>query len=226
MNCLTRAQQAFRHRLSVLYWIHIRRDAHRRVLHRWFREGEPGGLRFEYPLGPSSIVLDLGGYVGDWTDEIRRRYDPYVYVFEPVPDNVQVLHERFGSSPKVRVFPYGLADRNDAIEMAVLADRSGAFTRSTTKIRVSLRDAAEVLAENGLDRVDLMKVNIEGGEFDLLERLLATGTIARFDHLLIQFHRFVPNAEERRRQIRDQLSRTHELDFDYPFVWESWHRHA
>ncbi|MGH8977302.1 MAG: FkbM family methyltransferase, partial [Acidimicrobiia bacterium] len=72
--------------------------------------------------------------------------------------------------------------------------------------------------------VDLCKVNIEGGEYDLFDRLIETVWLARIRILLIQFHEWHPNAYARRRAIRRAFSRTHDEVWDYPFVWEMWRR--
>jgi hypothetical protein len=69
-----------------------------------------------------------------------------------------------------------------------------------------------------------MKVNIEGGEYDLLDHLIESGLIQRVRWLQVQFHDFVPNAAERMRAIQDRLRATHEPEWQHEFVWESWRR--
>jgi hypothetical protein len=70
--------------------------------------------------------------------------------------------------------------------------------------------------------VDLMKVNIEGAEFDLLDHMLEKGCMPMIGNLQVQFHRFVPNAPSRRRTLRSSLKLTHELTYEFYFVWENW----
>jgi hypothetical protein len=84
----------------------------------------------------------------------------------------------------------------------------------------------EVIDELDRDQIDLLKINIEGGEFELLERLLAAGQADRLRYLQIQFHPGPPAAESRREAIRDGLARTHRLMWDYPWIWESWERRS
>lgn len=42
--------------------------------------------------------------------------------------------------------------------------------------------------------------------------------------ILINFpgHDFVPDAKRRMQKIQAALSRTHNLTYQYPFVWENW----
>jgi hypothetical protein len=107
------------------------------------------------------------------------------------------------------------------------ADASGAFNpasagRPVEKVR--LRAFSDFLAETGLPKVDLLKINIEGGEFPLLEHLIASGLINKVIHLQIQFHDFFPDATARRERIRLLLTRTHVEQWNFPFIWESWKR--
>jgi hypothetical protein len=87
-----------------------------------------------------------------------------------------------------------------------------------------LIDAARYLDESPTKEFDLVKLNIEGGEYALLERLIATEHIKRIRDLQVQFHLNVPNARRRYRSIARALRKTHRLAWRYPFVWESWTR--
>ncbi len=90
--------------------------------------------------------------------------------------------------------------------------------------RIDLVDADGWLAQNGIDQVALAKINIEGGEYELLERLIATGRIRSIENLQVQFHNFWPEAASRMRAIQDALAATHEPTYQYRFVWENWKR--
>jgi hypothetical protein len=79
-----------------------------------------------------------------------------------------------------------------------------------------------VMAEHGIERIDLLKVNIEGGEYELLEHLIATGDIRKVRKLQVQFHDFVPDAIPRRARILQGLAQTHAQHWNFHFVWEEW----
>ena len=92
------------------------------------------------------------------------------------------------------------------------------------KATVPIRDVHAVLTSLGIDRLDLVKINIEGGEFELLDRLHATGWLARTETLIVQFHEFAPDAYRARRRNRRQLAETHGCTWSYPWVYERWDR--
>jgi len=76
--------------------------------------------------------------------------------------------------------------------------------------------------EQKIDKVSLMKINIEGSEYDLLERLINKSYHKKIDNILVQFHNISVDSEKRLLQIRDELSKTHKSTFCYNFVWENW----
>jgi cellulose biosynthesis protein BcsQ len=78
------------------------------------------------------------------------------------------------------------------------------------------------LQEKDIKRIDLMKINIEGCEYNLLECLIGIGFIKNIKNIQVQFHDFVEDAEKRMMEIQKNLQKTHYLTYQYPFVWENW----
>jgi hypothetical protein len=72
--------------------------------------------------------------------------------------------------------------------------------------------------------IDLIKINIEGDEFALMNCLLNHNIIDMFDNIQIQFHSFMDNAIEMRNEIQNKLIHTHHLTYNYDFVWENWEK--
>lgn len=74
----------------------------------------------------------------------------------------------------------------------------------------------------GIDGIDLLKISIEGVEYQLLSRVLDEGLAERIGNFQIQFHSFVKNAEAMRDRIGERLGKTHTRNWCYVFVWENW----
>jgi FkbM family methyltransferase len=204
----------------------------RRVLD-WVRAGHDATLRQEYPLGEDSIVLDLGGWQGQWTSDIFARYCCTVHVFEPVRAFADAIERRFAMNPRVHVHAFGLAGSAREERLLVKGQGSSTFSDTSSALEstakgavIRLESAADFFEDKQLDRVDLIKINIEGGEYELLEHLLERGLVARITDLQIQFHDFVPDAERRAAAIQSRLAETHDLTFQSSFVWENWTRRA
>jgi FkbM family methyltransferase len=185
-------------------------------------------LLYPGPLGPDSVVLDVGAHNGDWAAHMVEKYDPRIVAFELDPATLPALIDRFRENPKVEVHGYGLHDRDDELRLSQRGMGSTTFEEPVPRplgeprVLVRVRDVASVLAELNVGVIDLMKVNIEGGEFALLDRLIETAWMCRIRCLMVQFHEWIDGAHYRRFRIRSALGRTHLEDWNYDFIWEKW----
>jgi FkbM family methyltransferase len=180
-------------------------------------------LRLDYPLNSNSVVFDLGGYIGDWTALIYCMHSPKIHIFEPIPDFYNTIKYRFHNNKNITPYNFGLSSRNEKISIALKDDATDMFSTSDEEnIEISVMDIVDFLNKNSIKHIDLLKLNIEGSEYDVLERLIDTGWIDKIDHIQIQFHDFIENSEARRKNIRDHISKTHEEKYNFEFIWESW----
>jgi FkbM family methyltransferase len=195
-----------------------------RVVQRWQADGGDSAFRFDYPLTPESVVIDAGGYKGQWASDVYSMHQCRVHVFEPIPSFADAISKRFAKNEALTTHAFALG-ASDRVEVARIgSSASSIFSRKGESVQIRFVDVAKWLDQEQLLTVDLIKINIEGGEYELLERLLDTGDIARFKFLQIQFHDFVPDANHRMTAIQERLSVTHSPTFQYRFVWENWAR--
>ena len=67
-----------------------------------------------------------------------------------------------------------------------------------------------------------MKINVEGCEYEILNRLISTGLISIIDNIQVQFHNFVEDSKSLKDKISRDLIKTHRLTYQYEFIWENW----
>ena len=183
--------------------------------------------RYVYDLNEHSVVFDLGGYEGQWTSDIYARYCPTIHVFEPVQLFFNKISKRFRTNKRIFVHQYGLSDANKKVDIFLDANGSSQFIQTGHQIeRISLVKAMEFLSEHHINHIDLIKINIEGGEYDLLDHLIASGWVKNISNIQVQFHNFVPDALTRMHDIQNKLALTHHTTYSAPFVWENWKRNT
>src|SRR5574343_1554814 len=169
-----------RKKLINLYRREVLRDEPLLEAKRWFRDRGDSTLRLNYDLTPDSVIVDLGGYVGDFAQEIHRRYGSTVHLFEPVPAFHARCVKRFSGNPKVRSHCFGLGSTSGSFPISDDADASSFVASSRGgQVIAEMRAAVPALAELGIDRIDLLKINIEGGEYDVLPALISAGWLPR-----------------------------------------------
>jgi FkbM family methyltransferase len=196
-----------------------------RAKQQWLAEGGPE-RRFDYDLDRDSVVLDLGGYQGQWASDLFSRMPCQISIFEVVPSFANNIEARFAKNDMVQVYSFGLGDSTREETIHLNDDGSSLFRDTGNAQKIQIVDVKQWFEEHDIDRVALMKINIEGAEYELLERMIETGLIERVDNLQIQFHHWVLDAKARMQAIRDKLAGTHEPTYQYLFIWENWQRLA
>ena len=203
---------------------------YRPAFYQWLRAISANKfLLYESDIDSNSIVLDAGAYTGEWAQEIMERYSPTIYAFEPDPRNYKQLDKKAQANSRLVPYNFGLGDINEHVQMTLEYLGSSVITDASEdkgggSAEVEIRDIADTWKSLEFDRIDLMKINIEGAEFPLLERMIETDLLNRVGCFMIQFHEWHPGAYAKRRRIREELSKTHRLVWDFYFVWEKWVR--
>ncbi len=209
---------------------HDYRPAMRRFL---ADSGTQPDLLIDVNLPEGALVLDVGAFEGEWTARILGRADAHgprdlrIHAFEPTPSGRKRLRASIGEDPRLELHPFGLGGRDRDEVMTIAGPGSSLFVDpkgpgGLGTATVALRDVDAVLTALGVERLDLVKVNIEGGEFELIDRLHETRWLARTGPLIVQFHEFAPDAYRARRRNRRQLGETHRCTWSYPWVYERW----
>jgi FkbM family methyltransferase len=181
-------------------------------------------LRVEYLLDQNAIVLDVGGYEGQWASDIYSRFRCRIDVFEPLPEFAAQISSRFAANKDIIVHPYGIGAVTETAMLGVGGDASSIFKNGSKAVEVAVKEFKEWYCESGLGQIDLMKINIEGAEFALLDHLIDSGLVESIRNIQVQFHDFVPDAAQRMALLAQRLRATHMPTYRYRFVWENWRR--
>lgn len=191
-----------------------------------FYETKSDSKRTNIVLKEGEILFDLGGYKGDYSADILiKNKNITAYIFEPVKKYADNIKKRFENYRNVLVYQFGLSDSNQDIIINI-QEESSSFIKeiqSKEKEKTIIKDIHEFLIENKIQKIGLMKVNIEGSEYPLLERLIETNAISKINRLLVQFHYIDKNSYQRMNKIWKELEKTHNLIWYFrPYVWEYW----
>lgn len=162
-------------------------------------------------LPPPTTVVDVGANVGLVTTALLRRFPgATVHAFEPTPETAAVLRTRLGGDPRVVINEVALAATAGTASFRVdqhthgggsnslLAHTENFATRASTdryrSVEVATTTLDAYVAERGIERVDLVKLDVEGAELQVLEG--AAGLLARSAIDVIASEvRFVPDYE-------------------------------
>src|SRR5262245_3486067 len=120
------------------------------------------------PLGANSVILDLGGNRGEFTDEMLRRFGGRYYVAEANPDLSAALkqYNRFhrwdcAVAAVEGVLPFNIAENDVGSSLLKLPDHSVFNCILQKTVDVPARTLPSLIAELRQGRIDLIKMDIE-----------------------------------------------------------------
>ncbi len=195
-----------------------------KAVEEWFDRNGDETLRLTYPIPPGGTVIDVGGFDGEWSKKINALYNPKLYILEPVKSYYEIIAQKFQECENAIVVNAGLSNVEQTQKIYVMGNASSTHRSSQEFEEILLLEANKFFASYNITHVDLIKINIEGGEYDLLDHMIESGDILMCNNIQIQFHDFVKEAEWRRFEIRKSLMKTHKLTWNYTFVWENWEK--
>jgi len=154
-------------------------------------------FRGEYRVEPSDrTIVDAGANVGAFSLlAARRAPNAKVVAIEPFPETRTRLEHHIASnglSSRISVRPWALGAADESRFMDVSPGRSqsrGVFEKGQEAdgLEVGAISLATLFEREKLDHVDLMKMDIEGGEHETLHAA-PDEVLARIDRLALEYH--------------------------------------
>lgn len=127
-------------------------------------------------LGESPVVYDIGANIGDYTQLVLDRYpDALVHCFEPNPNSIKIIEDRFKNESQVYIHQVALGYLPITdIELYYVTDEpeltasvfKGDFLGAPTIRNITV--AHKRLDEYDIEKIDMMKIDTEGSELDIL----------------------------------------------------------
>jgi len=170
-----------------------------------FADGAQEGLLrlLDAVLPDCDRMVDFGAYVG-LTTLYAATYVPRVFAFEASPTSFSLLRANVVLNPALRpriaLFPHAVGDRDAEVTLygrgyadpgcSIFRDvQRGTMVIGAPAARVPMRDAYAVLIEAGVGPRTLLKIDIEGAEYQLVPAV--AGLLAEARPVLhLSFHPF------------------------------------
>ncbi len=149
---------------------------------------------YELPdIRAPKVIVDLGAHIGATVLFFTMRFPTArVVALEPDPVNFAKLRRNVGSMPQVTILNTAVSEQDGTITLYSGGRLDGwksssarPATRWQQPIDVRSMKLDNVLAEAGIKEVDLLKIDIEGAEYDVLKSfrgLASVGTIVGEAH--------------------------------------------
>jgi FkbM family methyltransferase len=120
------------------------------------------------------IIFDVGANHGDWSAAASARFpNAAIHAFEIVPATYEYLEDTARRVPNIRPNPFGLADHTGLVEVSVdpnndgvssILDLKGIRELPQAAIPCAVRSADEYCRDQGIKKIDVLKIDVEGSE--------------------------------------------------------------
>ena len=123
-------------------------------------------------LPPRPVIVDAGANIGISAMWFLACYpDATLHAFEPESGNYRLLAENFGHVQRVRLFQSALGRKVGEVTLHLgrsPGEHSLISSETGEDERVRLTTLASHMDAENLDRIDLLKLDVEGSELDVL----------------------------------------------------------
>ncbi len=154
-----------------------------------------------YRLNKSSLVFDCGANVGH-ISKFLGSTGATIIAFEPDPLAFSKLTERCGEKENITLIQKGVWDKNAEIQLYQHLDgntKDASFTVGSSikadKINISRENAHSIevidliqFLREQTQKIDLIKMDIEGAEIEILYKILETESWHLFDRMYVETH--------------------------------------
>jgi len=146
----------------------------------------------------ASIVYSFGiGTDASFDTELIKHYNVTVHAFDPTPKSIEWVKKQ--NFPQIFILhEYGLADFDGDIPFNppenpehvsyTILDRQ---ETTDSAITVPVKKMKTIMEELGHDTIDLLKMDIEGAEYQVIDDLVASQICPT--QILVEFHHRFPN---------------------------------
>jgi FkbM family methyltransferase len=164
--------------------------------------------------GVAPVVVDVGGYIGDFGLLCAHEWPrSRVIIYEPTAENYKMLAKNLELNPqlapRVTLANKGVSHQptvtaNVQVEGNEVHASTGWYANEASEQREFPCDSLPGIFDvHQIDRIDLLKVDCEGGEYDIFADVPAN-VYGRIGQVVMEWHR-VPDWEAKLSKLREAL---------------------
>ncbi len=178
-------------------------EADQSVFEEIFRDREYREL--EDILRKAEVVLDLGAHKGIFSVYASVLGVEQIYTFEPDVDNFAAMKEHLKMNGVKNVLAKNVAVAGVSGERELYLSEDShnhSLIGGGDAVKVRATTVTDILRKFRIESVDLLKMDIEGAEFEVLQAMGAED-FSRIDNLFVEYHEL--SSEVKVSQLREIL---------------------
>lgn len=149
------------------------------------------------------VIFDVGANIGVVSLWLSEKFPgASIYAFEPIKENFELLRRNTADKKNIRIFSFGLSSDDRLTDFYSNADANnlGGFSEyqrpndadnlgnySIAHKGIEIRSVSAVLQELGLKRIDIIKVDTEGAEYEIIQSI-PDGLLSEVSWIMGELH--------------------------------------
>lgn len=175
--------------------IYITIDKHIDI--KWFGKINAGFYVYEKHLNEKSVIYSVG--VGEdisFDEELITKFNSKVYGFDPTPKSIKFIEDKKNLNSNFFMNPYGLYNFDGKIDFLLpsnsdhvsctIGNLRAYEANEIEKVTVPVYTFDTILSKIGTQKIDILKLDIEGAEYEVLDDIL--NSKIEIDQICIEFH--------------------------------------
>ncbi len=162
--------------------------------YKWYGNSYGGFFIIPELLNRNSIVYSFGiGTDISFDKKVIKKHQCSVFGFDPTPQSISWINEqknlnsfhfyKYGIGPKTEIVDFFLPANPKQISGSLLNHE---YTDANRKVAAQMKTFGDIATELGHKHVDVVKMDIEGAEYQVLQTVLESSI--SIDQILVEFH--------------------------------------
>jgi FkbM family methyltransferase len=150
-----------------------------------------------FVLPPNPTIVDIGGYIGDFSIyAVKYLNAGRVIVYEPTVENFEILRQNIennGYTDRITAVNKAVSDSHEVILNVQIQENeevhvSAYWYQEAERRRIPSITLLDLFEAHELDSIDLLKVDCEGGEYDIF-LAMPDHLFKRIGNIVFEYHR-------------------------------------
>jgi FkbM family methyltransferase len=182
--------------------------------HVWYGNTYGGFYLCPELLDENSIIYSFGiGEDISFDNAIIKNHNSNVFGFDPTPKSINWVKSQ-KVNDKFHFYEFGISDKSGFVEFYLPKNPehvSGSIITQKNidimkKVNVEMKSLGDIMNELGHKHIDVLKMDIEGSEYDVIEDILDSKIL--ITQILIEFHdRFFENGNYKSKEVIKKMNR-------------------
>ena len=177
----------------------------------------------EAEIRRDDVVVDIGANIGGYA-VLAAKSGARVFAYEPVPETYQLLSKNIiiNNCHTVKSYNVAVGSKIGELTLNVNPQAAGLDSiyhtfSSTEKIKVPSIDLHEIFVQNKLKKIDVLKIDVEGAEYDILLNARSSD-MRKVRTITMEYHDFLDHGHNKKELIRFLRSNGFEVQLRIPWI--------